>query len=630
MVIGGPQGAGLETILQVLTTALAHNGYGVLSGREYHSNIIGRHSYVLIRVSSYEIPRSLTYPVEVLAAIDPETVFTHYNDLAAGGFLIYDIGGEDIHVGKIVSMGRHLRERIEEELSREGVEPIIKELVNYLESKGVKTLGLNYREIVSELREKYGVPPAKLVRYTSSIVVGAIAGLIGLDAESIHVGFSYKFAGKEKLVEPNVYIAMRVAEIVRKLYGAPLALEESRLPYTEYMIVSGNDVVAMGKIVGGVRFQSYYPITPAQDESFFLENYERLVVDGEQLASIVVLQTEDEIAAITTAIGASLAGARAATATSGPGFDLMVEGLSWAGINEVPVVITYYQRGGPSTGLPTRGGQSDLFAAVFSGHGEFPRIVVASGDHLEAFHDAVEAFNLAERYQLPVIHLLDKFLANSVVTIPVPSTHDMTIDRGKMISHVENPFEYKRFSLDGPVSRRAPLGHAVMWYTGNEHDEYGHITEDPVLRIEMYTKRMKKIELADREIPEEQRAQLYGSDDPEILLVGWGSVKGVAIDVVEMLEKKGIRVGYLHIHYMSPFPRRRVSELIDKIGLENIIAVEHSYEAQISKLIAMHTGKMIRKEIVKFTGRPIYMHELATAVSRILDGRDKVVLNYGA
>jgi len=197
-------------------------------------------------------------------------MFTHYDDLAAGGFPIYDIGGEDVHVGKIVSMRRHLLERIEEGLSREGVEPIIKELVSHLESRGVRTPGLNYREIVSELRGKYGVPPAKLVRYTSSIVVGVIAGLMGLDAESIHVGFSYKFAGKGKLVEPNVYIAMRVVEIVRKLYGTPLALKESRLPYTEYMIVSGNDVVAMGRSLEELGSN---PITqtPAQDESFFPE-----------------------------------------------------------------------------------------------------------------------------------------------------------------------------------------------------------------------------------------------------------------------------------------------------------------------------------------------------------------------
>ncbi|KSW12554.1 hypothetical protein CF15_07515 [Pyrodictium occultum] len=302
------------------------------------------------------------------------------------------------------------------------MEPVLRDVVEYLESRGVRVIGIDYKEVLAKLHEKYGISHSLLSRFTSSIIVGAIAGLMGLDEESLRAGLLYRFGERRRrLVDPNVYVASIVADAVSSKYGHALRLEESRLGYDELMVVSGNDAVAIGKVVGGLRFQSYYPITPAQDESFFLEEYERLEDGDRQLGSVVVFQTEDEIAAIASAIGASLAGARAATATSGPGFDLMVEGLSWAGMNEAPVVITFYQRGGPSTGLPTRGSQSDLFAALFSGHGEFPRVVITSGDHEEALRDAVEAFNVAERYQVPVIHLLDKFLANSIATIRSPT-----------------------------------------------------------------------------------------------------------------------------------------------------------------------------------------------------------------
>lgn len=204
---------------------------------------------------------------------------------------------------------------------------------------------------------------------------------------------------------------------------------------------------------------------------------------------MVVVQSEDELAAINMAIGASLTGVRAATATSGPGFSLMAEGIGWAGMNEAAVVITYYIRGGPSTGQPTRSSQADLLFALNVGHGEFPRIVIASGDHVEAFRDAVWAFNLAERYQTPVIHLVDKGLANaySIFDEDELDLNSLKIERGKLVCC---PAEgYKRFEItkDG-ISPRVPLGEALMMYSGDEHDEEGHIREESENRIRMYEK----------------------------------------------------------------------------------------------------------------------------------------------
>ena len=628
-VLGGPQGAGLETSAQILTFALAHLGYGVLSDREYFSNIKGRHSYVHTRVSSKEFPLALTYPVQLLGCMDAETLFTHYKDLEDGGYLIYDTSTNEKSFTVIPSMEKELKRRLMKEIDELGIGDKVKDFVEYLRDvRGVKVVELNYPSILGEFRKRYKISPSQVSRYISAILVGAITGLMGLDAEAVSFAVERRFGGKETLVEHNKYLIKHVAELVEENFGKPLRLAEPKLDVEEVLVVTGNDVTAMGKMVGGLRYQSYYPITPAADESFFIESKERLNIDGSEVGSIIVFQTEDELAAIASAIGAALTGARSATATSGPGFSLMVEALGWAGLNEVPVVITYYQRGGPSTGLPTRGSQSDLLFTLFASHGEFPRIVLSSGDHLEAFYDAIDAFNYAEKYQLPVIHLLDKFVANSFANIPIPNFEEIRIDRGEI---VEGDLNYKRFDLSKPISPRAFLGSkAVMWYTGDEHDELGHITEDPENRVRMYDKRMKKLELADKEIPPEKRAIYYGDRDAEYLLVGWGFAKGVSLDAIKRLEREGIKGAYLHLKMFEPFPSKHVLDILKRFDENKVIAVEHNYYGQAASLIRMKTGFTIRKYILKFTGRPIYTHELVDGIKKIFDGVDRVVLKYGA
>jgi len=627
-ILGGPQGAGLETSMAVLGYALARSGHGFIADREYFSNIKGRHSYIHLRISSKSVPRSLTYPVDLIAAMDPETVFTHFDDLRDGGVLIYDKATNDKRLDSILSVEEPLKERVEGRLTSLGLEPKISSLVSYLRNRrSVKVIDLNYAEILSIVGRKFKLSPQQVSRYVSSILIGAVSGLLGLDEESLTYGFTKHFRGREDLVSQNLEITTLVRNAIADYGVNELILEGPGVGLEELLVVSGNDVVAIGKIIGGLRYQSYYPITPAADESFTLEKYEKLDV-GDGGSSLIVIQTEDEIAAITSAIGASLTGVRSATATSGPGFSLMVEGLSWAGMNEVPVVITYYQRGGPSTGLPTRGSQSDLLFSVFAGHGEFPRVVLSSGDHLEALYDAVEAFNIAEKYQLPVIHLLDKFLANTLTLMPLPELNNVLIERGLV---TEGSEAYKRFDLSSQVSQRAYLGSkAIMWYTGDEHDELGHICEDPVNRVRMYSKRMKKLELIDSEIPNSKKATYFGSGNPEVLMVGWGSVKGVALDAVETLKNKGIEAAYLQLRILWPFPSTYVSELLSSVD-STVIVVEHSYVVQLADLITMSTGFRKLRRVGKFTGRPIYLSELVRAVEEIrLKGVEKVVLDYGA
>jgi 2-oxoglutarate ferredoxin oxidoreductase subunit alpha len=623
-ILGGPQGGGLETLSELLSWAYAHAGYGVISDREYFSNIKGRHSYVHATVSATELPRHLTYPVDIVAAMDAETVFTHFDDLRDGGYIIYNSDDDNVSFTSIPSMERDLRERLTSEFKELGVDGTVKSVVKYLQSnRKVRVVGLSFKELLMEIERREGIVPSQASRYISTILAGAVAAITGINEEDLDYSLKRRFV-REDLYRHNRAMANIVIEAVKGQFGSELKLDKPSVKVSGVLVASGNDVIAMAKIVAGVRFQAYYPITPAADESFTLEEYEALGGEG----SIVVFQTEDELAAINAAIGAALTGARSSVATSGPGFDLMVEGLGWAGQNEVPVVVTYYQRGGPSTGQPTRGGQSDLLSSVFASHGEYPRIVLASGDHEEAFYDAIDAFNYAETYQVPVIHLVDKFLANTIATIPLPNLDGIRIVRGKLAP--KGLTEYKRFDLSSVISPRAFLGDYVMWYSGDEHDEYGHIDEDPINRIRMFDKRMKKLDLIEKEIPEERRYSYFGSERPDIVIVGWGFVKGVALKAIEELSGEGIKASYYHIRMFIPFPRESITKIAGEVGVDKLVAVEHNYQAQASRLVAMNTGITVGKSVVKYTGRPIYVHELVNAIKNIMRGSVREVMSYGA
>src|SRR5438093_7936521 len=263
-------------------------------------------------------------------------------------------------------------------------------------------------------------------------------------------------------------------------------------------------------------------------------------------------------------IGAALTGARAATGTSGPGFCLMMEGIGWAGINEVPLVITLYQRAGPSTGMPTRHEQGDLRFALHAGHGDSPRILLASGDFEEAFHDGAKAFNYAERYQTTVIHLVDKAIANSNGTMPTFDPDQVRIDGGEVITDGWSGRDpYKRFAFtESGVSPRAVVGHpgTMFWNTGDEHDEMGHITEDPVLRNLMMEKRERKLELAAREIGEPDKVNFFGDRTAETVVVSWGSTKGAILDAMDTLAKEKIKLGFLQIRLVNTFPVAKVMQ----------------------------------------------------------------------
>jgi 2-oxoglutarate ferredoxin oxidoreductase subunit alpha len=357
--------------------------------------------------------------------------------------------------------------------------------------------------------------------------------------------------------------------------------------------------------------------------------------------SLLVVQTEDEIAAITMATGEALTGTRAATSTSGPGFSLMIEGMGWAGMNEVPVVITLYSRGGPSTGMPTRTESGDLKFALNAGHGEFPRIVLCSGDMEEAFYDEIRAFNYAEKYQLPMIHMLDKALANSTITIPSFSSDIVPIERGKLISDGQyaqkDPNDrYKRFAFtnDG-ISPRAVLGLKgyTFWNTGDEHSELGHISEDPFNRTKMMKKRLTKLEIAAKEIPEKDKVNFFPAkkQKADVTIVSWGSSKGAILDAKELLEMDGTSVEFVQIRLACPFPGDEVRRRLSNANL--VIDVEENYSAQMEQVIRENTLVRIKNRVLKLDGRAISQDEVYDSIRRIIGNPQElqtVILTNGA
>jgi len=448
------------------------------------------------------------------------------------------------------------------------------------------------------------------------------------------------FGSKPKLLSSNIEAAEYAYSYINTKFDAKniKCKITPKAVLKDYVLISGSQAAAIGKILGGCRLQTYYPITPASDESEFLESNQIInQVDGKR-GSIIVVQTEDEIAAITMAIGAALTGVRTATATSGPGFSLMAEALGWAGMNEVPLVVTMYQRAGPSTGLPTRHEQGDLLFTINAGHGDFPKIVLASGDIEEAFYDSIKVFNFAELYQLPVIHLLDKAISSSIQTSKRFS-NELKIERGRFKRDIDKDpspgtaGHFRRFKLeDSPISTRVPLGteNAIFWNTGDEHTEEGHISEDPENRNKMMDKRMKKLELALENIAEDDKAACYNFDsNTKNVVISWGSTKGAILEALEKLTEEGSKLGFIQVRLLHPFPTGTIKKFLNNARL--IIDVEMNYSSQLGSLVQQYTGREIDFKIVKYNGRPMSTTEIYIALKAILSGTNerRIVLDGG-
>lgn len=607
--IGGPQGSGINVSAEAFARFAARAGLRVFANIEYHSNIMGEHSYYRVRLSS-EDRHSLLDRANVLVALDQETLvgephpdFTahrgHLKELVPGGVAIYDAAGK---------FSTALAGRAD-----------------------IRLVGVPYMELLRQALKEFGRESEanRLRVMTNTVAVGASIFALGGDIAGFCQGLREDFRGSRAQVgEMNARAATLGYEYAaRETAGRSpfnlngLAAAASNGQPRRPMLIRGMHACALGKLTAGLHLQTYYPISPATDESVYLEGLQRS-------QDLLVVQCEDEIASIQMAVGAANAGARAATSTSGPGFALMVEGIGYAAMTEVGgPVIFLWQRGGPSTGLPTRQDQADLRFALHPAQGDFPHIVVAPADCQQTFDDSFEAFNWADRYQVPVVVLLDKYLSTQYATIDELRMENLAIDRGPRHRRNGQPGgdgapggEYLRYAFtESGVTPRAFPGEtgSIFWSTSDEHDPRGHITEDPENRIRMMEKRMGKLDRAALEIPSARKMVRYGPEDADVTLVGWGSVKGSVLDAMAVLaEEDGVRVNFVQVRLMRPFPVQEVAGALS--GARRLVLVENNYSGQLGGLIREMTGIEIPQKVLKYDGRPFSQEELVEALRAAL------------
>lgn len=612
--LGGPQGMGIDTAASLFARCCLLAGQSVVSRREYHSNIKGRHSYVDVALGA-TAPRSVSEQPDLLFALDAETLYRHLPMLAPGATVLFDEGLRDIGVDGLPYLDASVREH----LAQMGAAGSVRQLLQQRLDEGVNGIAIPFSALLQALAERLDARPKALTRLRNTIGVTASALLCGIDGDLVAEAVGQQFHG-----ERQTQNLLAVAETRRyvEAQGGPRASLPGRRADESVLLLNACQSVALGKLAAGLGLQSYYPISPATDESSFLEAHPSVPrLDGSAFIPQIV-QTEDEIAAINLAAGAALTGVRAATATSGPGLSLMAEGLGWAGMNEVPLVVTHYQRGGPSTGMPTRTEQGDLQFAIHAGHGEFPRMVIASGSVEEAFYDAMHAFNYAEHYQLPVIHLLDKHLTSRYETISDLDSRAVSIERGERCAARSATERFAPFRLDDDgLSPRALLGvpGCEHWQTGVEHDESGLVTENPELREQMMEKRAARLAAIPQEMPVAEQLFCDGEEQAELLLIGWGSTRGALLDAASRLRREGQRVRVVSVRLLWPFPAEAIRA--EWARAKTRVVVEENRSGQFNGLLREQTGLRSEHLIVKYSGRPICGDALAGALRVIADGK---------
>lgn len=567
--IAGAAGQGVESSGAGFAQALAKGGLHIFALQDYMSRIRGGLNFFQVRV--HEQPLYCHEDaVHILLPLNLEALETYRDEVVEGGGIIYD----------------------------EGLEVDRRSIVN----RRRKAMPVPLLEIAKEHGERVMANTAAL---------GAAAGVVGYSYERLADVIRENFRRKGgEVVAANLRVARAAYLYAGERYAADFAWKLAEVPGApRRMVMSGNQAIALGALAGGCRFISAYPMTPATSIIVWMAKHERQF-------GVVTKHAEDEIAAICMAIGANFVGARAMTATSGGGFALMAEALGLAGMNEVPLVVVEAQRGGPSTGLPTRTEQSDLLFLLNASHGEFPRLLLAPGTVEECFECGWRAFNLAETYQTPVIILTDQLLAASLRTVEVAAIDfdKVVIDRGKLLGGEEldaltEPYKRHLFTKDG-ISPRAVPGHpkAVYATASDEHDEFGHITEDPDNRRRMMHKRMQKQEIARRDIAP---PTCYGPGEAPLVLVGWGSTYGVLREVVDRLDGKARMV---HFRDLWPFPAPAAAQAL-RGG--KLVVVENNYNGQFKRLLQSETCIQVDHAVLRYDGRPFSPEDVLAGLKEV-------------
>ncbi len=631
--IGGEAGFGIQSAGHIFALAAARGGLQVFGNAEYPSLIRGGHNSDAIRIADREVMVHKEQ-LDLLLAMNKQTLDLHLHEIVEGGGVIYD---GDVVKAETVTI-----------------------------PEGVKIFTVPLKKLAMEFGK------GDITRNT--VGIGASFALLDYDLEIFYSILKEMFSRKgEQIVINNIAAAKAGYDYVQEHYPAQFGYRLVKVAdQPRRMVITGNDAICLGALKAGCKFVAEYPMTPSSSILHFMASHAKDY-------HIIVKHTEDEIAAMNMVVGAGWAGVRAMTGTSGGGFSLMVEALGMAGICEVPLVCAEVQRPGPSTGLPTRTEQCDLQFVLHSSQGEFPRIVIAPGDFEEFFYLSFDAFNLAEKYQTPVLILSDKHLAESVKTVAPFTTDGLKVDRGKLLTQdqleemrkkseeflasmkAKNPAitpaellklqgvggvaatenylspdnNFLRYKLteDGISYRTKPgMPGGIHRSATDEHDETGDLTETEENRNLMVEKRARKLEVALRELP---APQLLGVEavgksssgqtvwktvkgvkaDADITFVTWGSPKDALLETMQMLAEKGVRSNMLQIVYMSPFHSKEIGEILRACKLT--VGVEMNNEGQMCALIAEKTGYFVHEKILKYSGRQFTAHELHERVKKI-------------
>jgi 2-oxoglutarate ferredoxin oxidoreductase subunit alpha len=577
--IGGAAGDGLDKSGDTLAKTAGRLGLYVYAYNSYQSVIRGGHIWLRVRIAAEKV-YSHGDGLNVLIALNQDSIERHAPEVNSGGAVIYNSD----------------KLKLDPVLLRGNVLPVPLPMVT--------------------LTKPFGkVQPVM----QNTVALGALMFLTGLDFDT-NVGVledTFKHKG-QAVIDQNAGIARAGFDYARDNF-VPLGYEWN-FTRTRRPFVTGNELIALGAVAAGCKFYSAYPMTPASSILHWMASH------GER-CGVVVKQCEDELAVANMAIGAGHAGVRAMCATSGGGFALMTEAIGMAGMIETPVVIVEVQRGGPSTGVPTKTEQADLNQVFGASQGDYPRAIIAPTDTTDCFYTAVEALNLAEKYQLPVTIISDLLVSEHPETIePDALTNEVPIDRGEIVSEwPESNGAYKRYAFTkSGVSPRALPGTEGTLYVAasDDHDEEGILISDiftsQAVRRKVQEKRMRKLDglLRDTEPP-----ALEGAPDAEVTLIGWGSTRGVIHEAIVQLASEDIHANQLQIKYLVPFHANEITQILRTC--KKTICVEANYSGQFARHLRAETGITVDHHILKYDCEPFEPHQILEEVKAILEGRER-------
>lgn len=582
VIVAGQGGDGSLTVITMLADLFRNSGLNVYTERDVLSRIRGGHAAATMRAFTghrYCIGSKIT----LLVALDEEAVVKNARHLDSDSVIVFDDSSGPLAEGLI--------------------------------PEGAKLYAAPFNRIAMRTMRRE--------LYKNSIAFGIVGRLLGLEDKHMRETFIKRFERRGQVIlDYNLEalgLGLHMADELGITEGKGLYKIEPTDP-EEHLVIMGNESVAFGFMVAGGRFFTGYPITPSTE---VLETLQKWL----PRCGGVARQTEDELAGINMAIGAALTGTRTMTATSGPGFSLMQEGVGHAGSAEVPLVIVDCQRSGPSTGMPTKPEQSDLNLMVFGGHGDFPRFVLTPGHPEDCFYLTVDATNLADKYQCPVFIAMDQALSQNIATVKPYNLDEVTVRPGKRLTaeDVAKLDTYKRYGFsDGNVSAFAAPGTpgGMSLVTGNEHDEFGLVSTDPNNRVRMMEKRLNKMEEAKKDLP---KGRLFGDQESKIGLIGIGMMYGIILEAMEELEKEGISTKYLQPRTIWPM----LDETIEFInGCDRVYVVDLNAGAQLAHIF-MHQGAEKNKiiSITRYDGLPyrpgILVKQVLEEEAKLLNGQGK-------